>query len=447
MVFDVFLCLLITLAVAVPMIMVSDRYTPAEARLLRFGYVYQVVMVVVNMAVVKYVYRRGDMYAFYNDSEPVADWIRADPVLIIDLFYKMFGFRSSIGMAGSEGTHMMVGFATLARLFFGSSFPAMMLVPALIGFFAKVMLYDAFRDSFGRRHRRWVMLSFLFLPSTVFWTSGLIKETIALTSIGFLIWGAVKLFERRPWAIVPFLMGLAVLQQIKGHFLITMVVGGAAAFYVWRSSQGGRVQLRPVTFLLVLGLGFAGVLLVGEIAPRFALDNIAKEAIYLQSKSAGGSKIDIGVSRDMGLGGLVLLSPVAMFTGLYRPLIFESGSMTMIVNSFETTALAFLTLRGLRRTGLRNSLALAMRSPVFTFLVVFALLSSLGVGLATGNLGTLSRYRAPVIPFFALLLTVLDSRAVPATMSAPQTRKKKKKKRRRLPTTAAGIGRPVVKGK
>ena len=41
------------------------------------------------------------------------------------------------------------------------------------------------------------------------------------------------------------------------------------------------------------------------------------------------------------------------------------------------------------------------------FCAVFTLALALGTGLASTNMGTLSRYRAPMMPFFFVLLMVL----------------------------------------
>lgn len=431
MVLEFFLGVVLTGAFAVPALLVSDRFTRDEAYWLRVSYVLHIVMILVNMAVVKYIYGRGDMYAFFNDSRELAGWLRTEPGLMFELLLQMFGLGGHIRMSGSPGTHTMVGFAAFSRLFFGESFVALSFVPGIMGYFAKVALYGAFRDAFGAAHRRMVMVSFLFVPSAVFWTAGMIKETFGLIAIAMVVAGAMRLTRWQLWALPVFLVGVLLLQQIKGHFLLTLVAGAAAALYVQRASAGGKVRIRPFTLVVVLGAAFVGMLIVGRIAPRFALENIANEAVYLQSKSSGGSKVDIGITKDAGLTTLVLLSPVAVFTGLYRPILLESGSITMIVNSLETTALALLTLRGLRRTGIRRAVGLALRSPVFIFLLVFVLLSSLGIGLATGNLGTLSRYRAPVVPFFVLLVAVLDSPQLVTRLLGEHDPAKLRKKRTR----------------
>jgi hypothetical protein len=46
-------------------------------------------------------------------------------------------------------------------------------------------------------------------------------------------------------------------------------------------------------------------------------------------------------------------------------------------------------------------------NPALMFCFIFVLVLAMGTGLSTANLGTLSRYRAPMMPFFLLLLLIL----------------------------------------
>jgi hypothetical protein len=52
-------------------------------------------------------------------------------------------------------------------------------------------------------------------------------------------------------------------------------------------------------------------------------------------------------------------------------------------------------------------------NPVLLFCIVFVITMGVAIGLASSNLGTLSRYRMPMMPFFAALLFVLTAK--PAT--------------------------------
>jgi hypothetical protein len=85
----------------------------------------------------------------------------------------------------------------------------------------------------------------------------------------------------------------------------------------------------------------------------------------------------------------------------------------------------FVVFTGLAlyRAGLRETLSQLVTRPFLGFCAVFVLLFGTGVGLATTNLGTLVRYRMPLIPFFAVLLVTLLQRsrqsvAVPTPASA-----------------------------
>jgi hypothetical protein len=79
----------------------------------------------------------------------------------------------------------------------------------------------------------------------------------------------------------------------------------------------------------------------------------------------------------------------------------------MLVNALETTAILGLAIMAVYRNGLRGLLRRVSHAPLLMFCAVFVFGLALGVGLATTNLGTLSRYRVPFMPFFAILLLEL----------------------------------------
>jgi len=95
---------------------------------------------------------------------------------------------------------------------------------------------------------------------------------------------------------------------------------------------------------------------------------------------------------------------VALFTALFRPLLLEARSLTTAINAVETTLVILVILRSWVIAGPRRLWRLVMRSPALAFCLVYTLGLALGVGLGTTNLGTLSRYRMPLMPFFAVVL-------------------------------------------
>jgi len=77
------------------------------------------------------------------------------------------------------------------------------------------------------------------------------------------------------------------------------------------------------------------------------------------------------------------------------------------VNAVETTVLTVLFVRILFTRNLGNVRRQIADNPFLVFCVVFVIAFGIAVGLASSNLGTLSRYRSPLLPFFVVLLLVL----------------------------------------
>ena len=103
--------------------------------------------------------------------------------------------------------------------------------------------------------------------------------------------------------------------------------------------------------------------------------------------------------------------PVALLTSLYRPLLIEARNALQFVSALEMTVFLLLTIRAFLRKGARGVWRALMAKPVLVMSAVFAIVLGIGVGLATSNLGALSRYRVPLMPFYLMLLLALNRRA------------------------------------
>jgi hypothetical protein len=127
------------------------------------------------------------------------------------------------------------------------------------------------------------------------------------------------------------------------------------------------------------------------------------------ARVAGGSGYSLGVSAGVATNQLVL-APVALFTALFRPSLLDVTTPLILVTALEMTVFTIAALLVPFRLGIPAALSHIMRSPFLGFCAMFVLVFGTCVGLATTNLGTLSRYRMPLMPFFAILLVSLLTR-------------------------------------
>jgi hypothetical protein len=91
----------------------------------------------------------------------------------------------------------------------------------------------------------------------------------------------------------------------------------------------------------------------------------------------------------------------------------------MLINAVETTTFTYAVGRTLIGQSWQVTWRRLSSSPLLMFCLVFSLTMGVGVGLATTNLGTLSRYRMPLVPFFAALVLITS---VPVHHAKPAPR-------------------------
>jgi hypothetical protein len=127
---------------------------------------------------------------------------------------------------------------------------------------------------------------------------------------------------------------------------------------------------------------------------------------------SGGSTYAFGDPTQSSLIGQLVFAPFALVTSLFRPFLFEARSAQVAVNALETTVLLVWWIRVFIRVGWREVVKTIFRYPLLVFSLTFTLGFAVAVGLTTTNLGTLSRYRMPLVPFFWALLLIVDQLTV-----------------------------------
>jgi hypothetical protein len=155
-------------------------------------------------------------------------------------------------------------------------------------------------------------------------------------------------------------------------------------------------------------LGIGGIVVLGRYFPEYGLDNFTARTSDLQQLGRrGGSAYTLTGETPTTLVGQFVYAPVALLTSLFRPFLFEVHNIPALVNAVETTVLTILFARGLFTRNLGNVRRQIADNPLLVFCVVFVIAFGIAVGLASSNMGTLSRYRSPLLPFFVVLLLAL----------------------------------------
>lgn len=168
-----------------------------------------------------------------------------------------------------------------------------------------------------------------------------------------------------------------------------------------------------------------GNIIKGIVKISFGLICIGGLVFFLQSSSAASfiREAEI-VNQDMttnqtygekryNIGdvnftpiGMISAAPSAIFAGIYRPLLPESLSFSLLLNGLESTVLLYLTLRFITKKGLPKRIKTIRKSEFLIFSFFFLILLAYISGFTSILFGVLVRIRAPLIPFALIVLLI-----------------------------------------
>lgn len=394
----------------------ASRFARWETVLLMTSFAAHIVAAFAQIWLTMGLYGGGDLFGYAWRGEAIAAVLRSDfvefaPELLKVLFHQDGILPVEVASVGST-TGAMDAIAGFLSFFTGGSTYTLCLTVAIAAYFGKVALYRAFSESFPEVLHRRLMVAAMLVPSVVFWSSALLKESVAICGMGYLVLGLVRLRRTPGVSLLQMGGGAVVIGLVKGYILLPMALATGAYFY-FESLPIVRRSVRPVQLALGAGVAVGGVVLLSHIFPSYSVDNLAEQAAVYQDVGQivrGASTYAIGDPSQVTLMGQLRFAPIALATSLFRPLLFEANSVQVAVNALETAVVLFVMIRALARRGFGPARALIFRSPMLVLSLVFTLTFGIAVGLTTTNLGALSRYRMPLVPFLWTLVLILDAR-------------------------------------
>ena len=417
---------------------VLRQHSSAEGRLLTASFSMHIAAGLGQVLLTRYYFVGGDMFGYFETGVPMADALRSDFAFfapaIVEGFFQAEELSAPIEfMPGGGTTQSMSAVAIFLLFLLGNSLYAVVFFVSVLSFLSKVLLYRALRSEFPPHVQPYLLMGATLLPTAVFWSCGLLKEPIVMAMLGPLLLGLKWILARHRTApaIAMVISSAVVVTMIKPYVVMVLSIA-SGLFYLWsRLLSRDSAALKPFALITASVIGLSGFV-VGNRYFAKAQDDDTASALSRQRQAGygveGGSNFSIeggggadGEVKNRSVVYEFALAPFAIFTALFRPMIFEVRNAVQLANGIEATALLFIFIQILRQRGMRGMLKAIRGSPALLFCAVFTLALALGTGLATTNMGTLSRYRAPMMPFFFILLMVLrygrQSESAPAKVA------------------------------
>lgn len=333
------------------------------------------------------------------------------------LEYRDLNFSADLGR-GFLGTGFVRAFTGAIYTFTGSSIFVAYAVFSWLGFWGLYFLYRAFRVAVPDGDARRYSFLVLFLPSMLFWPSGLGKEAFVTFGIGLFALGGAKLLAGHPSWVGPLVAGIVLTGVVRPHVAAALFAGLAVAYLLRRSPLRATelTPLRMVFALAVLCAGGWGALTI--TADYLDVDDVSVSNIDAAVSETADRTSKGGAEYDApGMDGITDL-PLAAFSVLFRPLPFEASNPAMMLAAAEGMALLLLMAWSWRRI---VSIPGRLRELPYLILCLVYLLIFVYAFSNFSNFGLLTRERVQVLPFFLTLLALPPRRGPSARSVAPRT--------------------------
>lgn len=333
---------------------------------------------------------------------------------------ELYRYSSRIVFFHDQSSMVVVRLGAIADIVTFSAYSGTAVLFAFASFLGLWCLFRAFYEIFPG-HMRSIAFAVLFIPSVVFWGSGILKDTIVITCLGIMTYMTKRIFIDRNLSIVRVLLlflAAVIVFAVKKYVLLCFVPALVLWVYLYKlsmiRSKIARILVAPMV-LLIGGLSaYYAVQKIGEDDPRYALGRIAETArttaydIGFYTGRNAGSGYSLG-EQDGTFTGLLALFPQAINVALFRPYLWEAKNPLMVFSALEATGLFIITLWLLLRNP--RGFLRSLNDPSVIFCLIFSVTFAFAVGVSTYNFGTLTRYRIPLLPFYLIALIVVNEKS------------------------------------
>jgi hypothetical protein len=407
----------------------SAKYTDPELRKYFFTSFYLHMFGAVAYAMmVQYYYGYGDSFIFYYGSDFLSTQVSQDPNNI-KYFFKSaadvkswydgeVGDLSYAGYFGIASNLFIMKISAVLSVFSFNKYLIITLFFGLFSFAGQWRLFLVFKDINKDREVKILAWTILFVPSVWFWGSGLIKDSICMGAVGFIIHFLYNLLIKKEFSfrsIIALVILIYMVNIIKSYIILGLIVGLAVfMFYKFVTPFKNPVIRAFITLVFLFGvLIVTFVTNFSDQIQLFAEESIVQVSSFQKNyddvkDEDERSRANLAVKdMDLTISGMIIQSPIKIFTCLFRPFIWESRKVFILLSALESLLLLLCTVYMLVKLKFYRFFIEIFNNPFVLVSFVISIFFALIIGFTTYNFGTMARYKIILLPFYFFTLVSL----------------------------------------
>lgn len=373
----------------------------------------------------------GDTRTYFRDSQMLASSVLEGFETYLNVFRRRVNnvdsdsLRFVLNMAFHDPREFyVVNFVSPLTIFgLGSYFSTTLLV-ALVSYWGVWRFFQLMVAKFPQLEKQ-MAFAILFVPSVVFWGSGISKDSLILCAVGLILYHVNEVMGGKFWQLKSLIIII-----LAGYFMFVVkayvIISLAPAIILWRSLYlRDKIKSGIVRALVLPLFGLVGVVgmvwvlnFMAMYNSTYSVDSFVGTAQDMQGwhyveghntaeENGRGSSYTLGEYDGSNWKGMLKVFPAAVNVTFFRPYIWEAKNLAMLAQAFESALLIFFTLFTIIKVGPFRVYSFIANDALLLMCLVFAIFFGFAVGFSSYNFGALSRYKIPCVPFYVAALFIV----------------------------------------
>lgn len=373
-----------------------------------------------------YYYGFGDTFLYFKGARELSNTMISDPTEYFRLIFSKNGnlpadlgeYATIIPYSRTAEEWFMVKLLSPLTLISFNSYLVTTLFISLIAFYGSWKIYQVFKDLWPEG-KKYVFIAVFLVPSVSFWSTGLLKDSIAFSAVNCLIYAVYFIITKKEFSLGKIclaLISMFLLYQLKIYILFSFIPAVFVLIYAQVKtnihSNFIRILITPILLLLISFFAFFVGRGLIQANQEFSAEGLEKQAKGFHSwhTTTAGSAYNLG-EVNYTVGGVLQKIPASLNVTFFRPYFWESNNVVMLASAVESFIVLLLFIYVLFRW--KGKLFSVFRQrPMLQMFLVYLLVFGFAVGFTSYNFGALVRYKLPIysITFFVLCYLALGKK-------------------------------------
>lgn len=371
-----------------------------------------------------YYYKGGDTTSYFSNGEALFNYLTLYPEYIFDIFfsstlsnfndYNLIPFKRELYYCYSKESYFLTKISLIGSFITFRSFFMTSILCSYFSFFASWKFYK-FIIQFYPELKKSLGYSVFFIPSVIFWGSGLFKDTFTLIGLYLFIIGFISIFglkKNKYYYYFYLIIGFYLLITIRSFFILAIlpfILFWSFSFYI------GKINNRTLKFILfpffILIVGGIIILLLNIISKEMkelSAENLQTRIEGFQSwhTSLNGSAYSLGEIEFTKMG-IISKIPAAINVTFFRPYLWEANKPIIFISFLQSFFFLCFTIYTLVKMKFIYFFIELFKSAENLFFIGYSLFFAFIAGFTSFNFGALDRYKIPCLSTYIIGLIII----------------------------------------